>query len=140
MSFRDDIPPDAITGVFTANKSSFKLDVFGPCSMPSFDMSVKIMAQGDVFPISLAKSIAIHSHREVQPFTATLPFFASIPTAIRPGNVLQSSSTHDGESMAFVPTITRSVPRSSIVLIDRVVLSPPPNSMRSEEHTSELQS
>src|SRR3990167_10233471 len=126
MSFRDDIPPDAITGVFTANKSSFKLEMFGPCSMPSFEISVKIIAHGDAFSISLAKSTAVHSHREVQPFTATLPFFASIPTAIRPGNVLQSLSTHDGESMAFVPTITRSTPRSSIVLTDWVVLKPPP--------------
>src|SRR3990167_3952297 len=100
-SLSEEIPPDAIIGVLTADRSSFKAEMFGPCNMPSLEMSVKIIAQGIIFSISFAKATDVNSLNEVHPFTATLPFFASIPIAIRPGNFAQSSSTHEGESIAL---------------------------------------
>src|SRR3990167_8874685 len=66
MSFREEIPPDAITGIFTADKSSLKLEILGPCSIPSFEISVKIIAQGDTFSISLANATAVHLLTDVQ--------------------------------------------------------------------------
>jgi|GEM_PF-5730577 len=62
-----------------------------------------------------------------QPSVATMPFRASIPSTIRPGNRRQAARTSGGSFAAAEPRITRATPASSQASIAAMVRIPPPS-------------
>jgi hypothetical protein len=76
-----------------------------------------------------ANSMASMELTSSQPFTATLPSFASMPINILPGNLLHASMTNWPFSIAEVPMITLLMPAE--ISLSTVVMSlmPPPTSI-----------
>ena len=65
-----------------------------------------------------------------QPLTATLPFLASIPTAILSPNAATRSEMNGSLSAARVPITTRATPMASAFSTDARVRMPPPSCTR----------
>ena len=78
--------------------------------------------------IRFARSSAPVPVVSTQPFTATLPSFASIPTAILSPNACTSSATKRSLSAARVPITTRLTPKPSARSTAARVRRPPPSS------------
>ena len=122
------MPPDAIISIPVLSDRSFVCSIFGPDNMPSFDISVYTIVFTPISFIASASEIAVLSLTFSQPSTATIPFFASIPTTICSAPKFSIACLiKSGFSTAFVPMIARYIPRLRTVSISSSVLIPPPS-------------
>ena len=120
-------PPEAIVGTFEVSAISCVNSTFTPHNIPSFAMSVHIIASTPAFANSCAKSVAFIVDTSAHPSTATIPFIASIPTAI--GYLAAISFTKAGLVSAIDPKINLSTPKSKYIFIVASSLIPPPSSI-----------
>ena len=81
--------------------------------IPSLSISVNIMAHAPLDSARRAKSLARMFESFVHPSIDTLPFLASIPTAILFLNNPDASSKKSIFFSAFVPSTILSIPQST---------------------------
>ena len=131
MSSSEDTPPEAMRYAPNGSKVSsifFCDGIFGPESIPSVSMSVYINMRTPPRASFSASSKAVRSDTSTQPFMATFPPFASMPTAILSPYFSAREIANSGFVQAFVPIIARPTPASNARLTEASSRRPPPSS------------
>ena len=93
---------------------------------PSFEMSVTMAVFTPISRSSSRKSNMSTSRTSSQPLTATLPSFASTPTAILSPHFARASFRNSLSVTALVPRITLDTPASRYFSMVSKLLIPPP--------------